>query len=219
MEYIKRINIQEEIMSELINAKGLACPEPVILTKKALDLYDEITVIVDNETARENVNRLASSSGYVVDITEETGGIFRMCLKKQQDTPRAGKDMAPPCRCTEDIPLSAHGPTVFVIASNIMGHGNDELGAVLMKAFIHTAIDLDHGPDIMIFYNTGVKLAAFDSDVIDDLKIFEEKGVRILICGTCVNFFNLTGKIGAGTISNMYDIAGTLSTAGRIVKP
>jgi selenium metabolism protein YedF len=206
-------------MSELINAKGLSCPEPVVLTKKALDLHDEVTVIVDNEAARENIKRLASNSGCMVDVMEESDGVFRMHLMKQQDK-KAGKDGASSaCVCPEDMSVSAHGPTVFVFASNVMGYGSDELGAVLMKAFIHTAIDLDHGPDAMIFYNTGVKLAASDSDVLDDLKTLHEKGVKIMICGTCVNFFNLTGKIGTGIVSNMYDIAGTLTTAGRIIKP
>lgn len=200
-------------MSELINAKGLACPQPVILTKKALDSCDDVTVLVDNETALENVKRLASSSGCAVEVTKEPDGVFRMHLKKQ-----AGVKAPPECTLPEGAPRSA-SPFVFIIASNVMGYGNDELGAILMKAFLHTAIDLDQRPDVMIFYNTGVKLAAADSDVIDDLKAIEEKGVKILVCGTCVNFFNLTGKIGAGTVSNMYDIAGTLSTAGRIVKP
>ena len=200
-------------MSELINAKGLACPQPVILTKKALDSCDDVTVLVDNETALENVKRLASSSGCAVEVTKEPDGVFRMHLKKQ-----AGVKAPPECTLPEGAPQPA-GPSVFVIASNVMGYGNDELGAILMKAFLHTAIDLDQRPDVMIFYNTGVKLAAADSDVIDDLKAIEEKGVKILVCGTCVNFFNLTGKIGAGTISNMYDIAGTLSTAGRVIKP
>ena len=205
-------------MSELIDARGLACPQPVVLTKKALESHDEVTVLVDNATALENVKRLASVSGCAVEVTEESGGIFRMHVKRQQDSPTRG-DASPECSLPESAPESAHGPTIFVIASNVMGHGNDELGAILMKAFIHTTLDLEHRPDMMIFYNTGVTLATVDSDVIDDLKALEEKGVRILVCGTCVNFFGLGGKIGAGTVSNMYDIAGALSTAGRIVKP
>lgn len=205
-------------MSEIINAKGLSCPEPVVLTKKALDSHNEVTVIVDNGTAKENIKRLASHSGCTIDITEESEGIFRMHLMRQQDK-EAGKDVVSDCLCPQDVPVSSHGPTVLVIASNVMGYGEDNLGAVLMKAFIHTAISLDHRPDIIIFYNTGVKLTASDSDVIDDLKALQEKGVNIMICGTCLNFFDLTGKIGAGNISNMYDIAETLSTAGRIIKP
>ena len=75
-------------MSELIDAKGLACPEPVILTKKALDAHDEVTVLVDNTTALENVKRLASVSGCAVDVTEESGGIFRIDIKKGQGSRR-----------------------------------------------------------------------------------------------------------------------------------
>ena len=197
-------------MSELIDAKGLACPEPVVLTKKALDSCEEVTVLVDNTTALENIKRLASASGCAVNATEEPGGIFRIHMKKQDSGPERPASRAPEV---------AQGPTVFVIASNVMGYGNDELGALLMKAFIHTAVDLEHRPDVVILYNTGVKLAAFDSGLVDDLKALERKGIKILVCGTCVDFFELGGKLGAGILSNMYDIAGTLATAGRIVKP
>jgi selenium metabolism protein YedF len=205
-------------MSELIDAKGLACPEPVILTKKALDAHSEVTVLVDNATALENVKRLASVSGCAVDVTEGSGGIFRIDIKKAQGS-GAVCDASPERTAPQVAPQPLPGPAIFVIASDVMGHGNDGLGALLMKAFIHTAVDLEHRPDMMIFYNTGVKLAAQGSGVVDDLKALEEKGVRILVCGTCVNFFDLGGKIGAGTVSNMYEIAGALSTAGRIVKP
>jgi selenium metabolism protein YedF len=205
-------------MSELVDATGLTCPEPVILTKKALDAHDEVTVLVDNTTALENVKRLASVSGCGVDVTEGSGGIFRIHIKKEQGSGSAC-DASPEWTHPLGAPHVLPGPTILVIASGVMGHGNDELGALLMKAFIHTAVNLEHRPDMMIFYNTGVKLAAHESGVVDDLKALEEKGVRILVCGTCVNFFELGGKIGAGTVSNMYEIAGALSTAGRIVKP
>ncbi len=205
-------------MSEIINAKGLACPEPVILTKKALESHNEITVLVDNMTALENIKRLAASAGCSVTVTDEPGGAFRIILKKQAGA--ATSDVMPEyLSCCTDVPSSAAGPTVFVISANTMGKGDDELGAVLMKAFIHVITELEHRPDIMIFYNAGVKLAAEGSTFLNDLKELERMGVKMLICGTCVNYYNLTGKIVAGTISNMYDIAGTLSTAGRIVKP
>jgi selenium metabolism protein YedF len=204
-------------MSELVDAKGLACPEPVIRTKKALDVCDDVTVLVDNETALENVKRLASSSGCTVEVKEESGGIFRLDIKKGAGN---GRTMEPLSGCPgPQSTAEPAGPSVFVFASNVMGSGSDALGTILMKAFIHTVVELERRPDVMIFYNTGVKLAASDSDVIDDLKALEAKGAKLLVCGTCVNFFELTGKVGAGTVSNMYDIAGTLSTAGRIVKP
>jgi selenium metabolism protein YedF len=205
-------------MAKLIDARGLACPEPVILTKKALDSDNEVTVLVDNATALENVRRLASVSGCAVETSEEAGGIFRIQIMKEQ-TETARCALPPESAWSRETQPLAQGPTVFVIASTSMGGGNDELGELLMKAFIHTAADLERLPDMMIFYNTGVKLATLDSGALDDLKSLEAKGVKILLCGTCVGFFELNDRIGVGTISNMFDIAGALSKAGRIVKP
>lgn len=205
-------------MSELINAKGLTCPQPVILTKKALEAYAEVAVLVDNTTAVENIKRLASGAGCSVKVTEEPGGTFRIDLKKQAGAV-AGNQTQESLSCCTDVSSAVTGPSVFVIAADTMGGGDDELGAVLMKAFVHTVIDLHAGPDVMIFYNSGVKLTVEGSDFLGDLKELEKKGVRILVCGTCANYYNLTGKIAVGIVSNMYDIADTLSTAGRIVKP
>jgi selenium metabolism protein YedF len=206
-------------MSETtINAKGLACPEPVILTKKALEAHSDVVVLVDNTTAKENVKRFASNAGCSVEVADEPEGVFKIHLKKQSEALPGNTLPQHPC-CDTETPLAAAGPTVFVIASDTMGRGNDELGAVLMKTFIHTTTELEAGPDVMIFYNTGVKLTSEGSDVLDDLKQLEEKDVKMLVCGTCVNYFNLTGKVAAGVVSNMYDIAGILSRAGRIVQP
>jgi len=205
-------------MSETINARGIACPQPVLLTKKALEANDEVTVLVDNKTAFENVKRFATSMGCAVETNEEPDGIFRIKITKNPGS-QVNTVSSTEYTCAENKNATAQGPTVFVIASNAMGSGNDELGAILMKSFIHTTIDLEHRPDIIILYNTGVRFATADSGVVDDLKVLEEKGVKILVCGTCVNFFELGGKISVGNLSNMYEIAGTLSTAGRIVKP
>ncbi len=197
-----------------IDASGLACPQPVILAKKALKEYDKVTVIVDNTTAVENITRLAGSMKCDIKTAEKASGKFELTLTK---TKSFKADTGPENISCDNAAVQTTGPSVIVINSETMGKGNDELGALLMKAFVHTVIDLDRKPDIMIFYNTGVKLTAADSPVADDLKKLQELGVRLLVCGTCVNFFNLKDKIAAGVVSNMYDIAGTLSTAGRII--
>lgn len=202
-------------MAEVIDARGLACPQPVILTKKALDAAGEATVLVDNETAVENIRRLASGRGCSADVNPESGGVFRIRVSPaghvHADTASAGSPA---------MAAAAHsGPFLIVIASDTMGRGSDELGRLLMKAFLHTAGELDRQPDMLIFYNAGVKLAVAGSDSLDDLKMLEGRGVEILVCGTCANFFQITDKIAAGKISNMYDIAGAMSSAGRIVMP
>lgn len=205
-------------MPEIINAKGLACPQPVILTKKALDSNDEVIITVDNVTALENIKRLAASNECNIETVEEPESIFRITIKRRQDE-KAVYNIHPEPSICDDKPSSANGPIVFVISSTVMGKGDDELGALLMKAFVHTIVDLDRLPHVIILYNAGVKLATLDYGVSDDLKELEAKGVKILVCGTCVNFFELSEKIGVGILSNMYDIANVLTTAGRIVKP
>ena len=201
-------------MEKVIDAKGLACPQPVVLTRKALLENDSVTVLVDNETAKENIKRLAENSGCTLSIKQETDGTFFIYLVK------TGSSISSASSADEKKEINpGTGPNVFVIASDTMGKGNDELGAALMKAFIHTISDLEKLPDTLIFYNTGVKLAVKDSDVIDDLNKLENAGVEILICGTCANFFNIKEDVSAGIISNMYDIAGTMSRAEKIVMP
>ena len=201
-------------MSEFINAKGLNCPQPVVLTKKALDNFNDVTVLVDNDTAVENIKRLAESNGCKIDITNLDDGTYKINLLKTNQSPaNAPLPQMIPCQSP------AGGPIVCVISSDTMGKGNDDLGRILMKAFLHTLIEVKPMPDIMILYNAGVKLAAQDSDVLDDLNVLDEKGVQILVCGTCVNFFELKEKLGVGKVSNMYDIASILSTSGRIVTP
>ena len=100
-----------------------------------------------------------------------------------------------------------------------MGKGNDELGGILTRTFIHTLCEQKTRPDKIIFYNTGVKLAARGSEVVDDLRRLEADGAELLICGTCAKYFNMTENLGAGKISNMHDISEAMCNAGRLITP
>ncbi len=201
-------------MPEIIDAKGLACPQPVILAKKAIEKHGDITVLVDNQTALENVKRMASSKGCEVNVEEMDDGTYNIHL-----TGNPEKTTDETVTSSTAVNNSSAFSTVIVFSENCMGRGNDELGTVLAKAFIHTIVDIGNLPDTMIFYNTGVKLTVKDSDVIDDLKKLEDLGVEILVCGTCTNYFEITDNVSAGIISNMYDIATRMTTAGRLVMP
>ena len=65
-----------------VDARGISCPQPVLLTKQALaDKPAELTVLVDNATARGNVQRFAGNQGYQVEIREE-GGEYSLLLHK-----------------------------------------------------------------------------------------------------------------------------------------
>jgi selenium metabolism protein YedF len=196
-------------MEKTIDAKGLSCPRPVILTKKALEQQEKVTVIVDNEPAVENIKRLGMKMGCTLHTESKENGTFHIHLSRE-----AGEATAAPLNDSRTA-----GPLVVVISSDRMGRGDDELGYVLIRGFIHTLLTLEPLPGTIIFYNTGVKLTAKDSEVIADLRQLEEAGVSILICGTCTNYFGISNDLGVGAISNMYDIASTMAAAGRLVMP
>ena len=187
-----------------VDARGLACPQPVILTKKALEENDQVVVMVDNQAAMENVKRMATSQGGEVNVEQKQGDYYLHITRGES------------CRI-DDIKEAATGPVVVAISADRMGRGNDELGYVLIRSFLHTLLDSSPKPDILIFFNTGVKLTVNDSEVLDDLHALEGKGIKILVCGTCLSFFDLKEQLAAGVISNMYDIAEAMLSAGRLV--
>ena len=191
-------------MAITIDARGLACPHPVVLTKKALEEAEEVTTIVDNETAKENVSRLAASQGCQVSIEEKEGGIYLHLTKTAT-------------RLEESLVTPVSGSTLLLIASNSLGRGDEELGDILMRSFIHTLGEVTPKPNRIIFINSGVKLVAKGSEVIDDLHALKDQGIEILACGTCLGYYNLKEAVEVGQVSNMYDITSALLQAGKII--
>lgn len=108
-------------------------------------------------------------------------------------------------------------PIVVAISSDTMGRGDDRLGEVLLRSFLHTLGEVAPAPDTVIFFNSGVKLAVTGSPVLEDLGRLEARGVTILLCGTCLGHFELKDKVATGEISNMYAIAETLLGAAKVV--
>ena len=100
-----------------------------------------------------------------------------------------------------------------------MGHGNDELGKVLMRGFLFAVTQLEKLPKTMLFYNGGVLLTTEGSDSIEDLKNLEAQGVEIKSCGTCLNYYGISDKLKVGEVTNMYDIVETLAAASKVIKP
>jgi selenium metabolism protein YedF len=201
-------------MKPIVDARGLACPQPVVLTLKALASAAEVTTIVDNQAAVENVTRLARSKGCAVQVTEQEDGIYLSLT-------RAGAPAEP--AVTEHVVVcstsgAAAGPLVLFVPSDCLGRGPVELGERLMGAFFHSLREVSPKPATIIFMNAGVKLAVEGSRALDDLRALAAAGVEILACGTCLGYFELTEKLAVGRVSNMYDIASALCGAGKIVE-
>ena len=192
-------------MAKIVDARNLPCPQPVILTIKALEEGDEVTTIVDNEGALENVSRLGDSRGCKVTVERKADGIYLTLVKK-------GAELA-----KEALTPAATGVVLF-ISSDILGRGeNVALGNLLMHSFLNTIGSFNSKPESIVCMNDGVKLVTRDSLVVGELKQLESQGVEILACGTCLSRLNLTDKVVVGKISNMYTLADTLLRANKVI--
>lgn len=200
-----------------VNAIGDQCPIPVVKTKKAIDSLkgpEVIEVLVDNETAVQNVTKMASSCGG--KVTSEKRAEKEFCITIRMDkVPEKEIGAKETLQCIPDMRTDS----VVVIASDRMGEGNDELGKVLIKGFIFAVTQLDRLPEAMLFYNGGASLTCEGSDSLEDLKSLEASGVRIMTCGTCLDYYGLKEKLAVGTVTNMYSIVETMAKAGKIIRP
>lgn len=190
-----------------IDAKGLPCPRPLMETKKKLNevsIGETINVIVDDKVPYENIIRYISTIGLTVKSAENSG-VYNIEITKSKDIVSNRK--------------SIDSKPVVVISSDCMGDGDKELGQLLMKGFVNTLPDVDILPKQILFYNSGVKLVAQNSDVLNSLKKMVIKGVDIMACGTCLDYYNLKDEIAIGSITNMFSIIDILSRNTNIVRP
>ncbi|MDI9494783.1 MAG: sulfurtransferase-like selenium metabolism protein YedF [Bacillota bacterium] len=192
---------------KIVDARKKACPQPVIMTKKEADEgADEITVIVDNEIAKENVRKFGIQAKYRVTSQNKEDGIY-ILLKKDTES-----------KIMPEVPAGVLNEAFgYLITTDKLGKGSDDLGRILMKSFLYTLSEKKPYPCFMIFLNSGVKLTTEGSESIDDLMKLEEGGVEIVSCGTCLDFFEIKSKLKVGSISNMYDIADTISSSANTI--
>lgn len=201
----------------IIDCKGLQCPEPVLRTRDALAAISSgvIEVIVDNEASKSNVERFGRSQGCEVSLAAE-GSHYRITITKEE-----GAQPSPGARAAEefvcDIPQG--GGLIYVIPSNTMGMGDDELGWGLLQTYIQTIKEVSPRPTKIFFYNSGVLLTSRESGILRYIKELEGQGVEIFSCGTCIDFFNKNDKVLVGKLTNMYDIMDSMVRADKVVSP
>ncbi|PLY03496.1 MAG: sulfurtransferase-like selenium metabolism protein YedF [Desulfuromonas sp.] len=191
-----------------LDCRNQQCPGPVIATRKALLDNPEgtLSVLVNDETARENVSRLATSMGFAVDA-EGNGDEHTLNL-----TPGAGP-------LPNEGAAAIQGKTVLFVTSDCLGEGDPELGRILLRNFLITLNEASSRPDTILFLNAGVKLTVEGAETIEALNRLACDGVDIAACGLCLEFYNLKEKLAVGRISNMLETIETLQSAGRIIRP
>ncbi len=196
-----------------VDARGLRCPQPLMLAKKALEGINEgesLRVLIDNEISRDNLIRFLRDHGITPELSFAEG-VYTLDLVKAAGASRLGDAAA---YCSPERPSA--GPVV-VINHNGMGSGSEELGKILLQACVNTLKEVSPLPSAILCYNAGVFAAVEGAPTVPALAELVKQGVTLLVCGTCVDYYDLKGKVAVGTISNMYDILGQLSTAARII--
>ena len=199
-----------------VDTRGKLCPIPLIMTKKALSEIsgdNSLRVMIDNETSVKNVSRFLEEHNMKV-LTEKQGDTYLLTVNKTGVIPQESK---PEDYC--NVPSPAKYDYVIAIQKDMLGYGSDELGRLLIKGLINTLPEIDHKPGTIVFLNSGIFLALKESPVLESLTRLENGGVRILVCGTCLDYFRKKDELGVGTVSNMYDILSLISTAGKVLYP
>ena len=198
-------------MSKVIDAIGKVCPMPVVMTKKEIEQGTvSIITLVDNETAVENLKRLADSTGFLTQVTKEQDG-YRVSFSKEGDF--GDEVQTSTDKVIDHLPLDY----VIFIGKETIGEGDNELGKNLMRMFLYTLSEMKEYPSHILFMNGGVKLPTLDEQAVKSLQTLKDKGVKILVCGACLNFYGLTDELKIGTVSNMYEITDKMRQAGKVI--
>jgi selenium metabolism protein YedF len=194
-------------MQTTVDARGLGCPVPVIKTKKALEAIEigNVLTIVDNEIAKDNVTKLVKSLNYMCHVVQD-GGEYYIDITKDTNKDLASQN------------TGNFFDSVILVTSKGFGSGNDDLGDILMKGYFYTLSEGDTFPKAIIFLNGGVHLTVEGSSILKDLKNLETKGVEILSCGTCLDFYGCSSNLAVGGISNMYTIVEHMNASRKIVR-
>ena len=185
-----------------IDARGLQCPQPVIITKKALEeiTSGEVIVIVDNATAKENISRFATNLSYQHEV-EDKEGCYYIKIKKIEAASNK----------------SENSDFVILITSDKLGAGEDKLGQLLMKTYTYTLTETKPYPKAVIFINSGVKLVVEGSEALANIQRLAELDIEIISCGTCLDYYNIKDKLKVGIIGNMYSIVEHMNNAAKVI--
>jgi selenium metabolism protein YedF len=203
---------------KIVDTRGEKCPKPIIETRKALkdsSIGETFQVLTDNKTSHSNISRFLSDNKISFSVSEKQGVFTFVITNEKGDVNLTRAEEY--CETIESKPEASR--FAVAVSSEFMGQGDDELGKRLMKSFFVALSVLDDMPSIIAFYNSGVKLAVKGSDVLDLLQEIEKKGVELILCGTCVDYYKLADKIEAGKIADMFYILQKLSLAGNVVRP
>ena len=193
---------------KIIDAKGLSCPQPLLLTRKALlEGSESFKVIVDDLISKKNIERFLNHEKQKFDFFSNDDEIT-ISVTREDDS----------CEVLEEIvEEKVKNRPIYVFKTD--GVAEDELGRKLTFGFLQTMKDVTPLPEAIIFYHKGVMMVLDDSPVLEPLKELGSLGIQLAICGDCVKFYDVVDRIAVGEISNGFDILTLKSNAHHLVYP
>lgn len=107
--------------------------------------------------------------------------------------------------------------TIILVTRNGMGHADEALQLKLISTYFSLLIQSEEIPAAICFYTEGVKLVTTGSPVLDQLRTLEAKGVRLVLCSTCLNYLNLADQVEVGIVGGMTDIIEAQLRAEKVI--
>lgn len=109
--------------------------------------------------------------------------------------------------------------TVILVTHEGMGFSKDlhSLPLTLIEKYFGLLLAGDNLPNAICFYTDGVKLVIESSPVLEPLKALEAKGVRLIVCSTCLEKMDLTSRVKVGIVGGMPDIIEAQIKAEKVI--
>lgn len=198
-----------------VDCRGLACPGPVVACSRVVkqETPSALCVLVDNPAAVENVSRFLRTSGYTVSNERKEEALWQIQASREAVSTSEAASVP------QASAPSTRGKTLVLITTETLGRGDEALGAKLMDNFLATLPELGDALWRIVLLNGGVRLAARPGKALDSLKALEAAGVSILVCGTCLDYYQLLEKRAVGQTTNMLDVVSSLALADKVIRP
>ncbi len=206
----------------ILNMLGKPCPIPVVQAKKELAKPDveQVQVLVDNIVAVQNLEKMANGLGYRFEYQEQQDKTYAVLLKKKEGAQAVFLSQAEEQKhalAGEKASNTGNTATVLCITKDYFGEGSRELGQILIKGFLFSVTEWEQPPYAIVFLNSGVHLLQQGSNAVEDLQCLAEKGVKILGCGTCLNYYQLSDKMAIGEVVDMFAISTLLNESAKVI--
>lgn len=189
-----------------IDCSNLACPEPVIKTKNALESMEEgiLEVVVNSESSRGNITRFATKQGLPVSESSD-GDKTILTITKGYACEIA----------SESGSESKVAPrTIFLKDDKI---GESGLGEKLVVGFLNVLNELPKPPREIICVNKAVYLTTQNEAAVEVFKKLIEKGTEVYSCGICLEYYGILDELKVGEVGNAYATMETLLGSEGVV--